>query len=171
MRELFRMDLKDYDINLKRFRRPSVRGIIIKDDKIAMVYSHKYDYYKFPGGGIESDEDVIATLKREILEETGLTVIDSSIQEYGSVMRIQKSRVNENEIFEQENFYYLCQTEDSLIAQKLDDYEFDEGFELQFVYPKHAILVNRTQFHDIYDLMLIERESKVLEYLIKEKLI
>ena len=171
MRELFRMDLKDYDINLKRFKRPSVRGIIIKDDKIAMVYSHKYDYFKFPGGGIESDEDVITTLKREILEETGLTVIDSSIQEYGSVLRIQKSRVAENEIFEQENFYYLCQTEESLIDQKLDDYELDEGFELKYVYPKHAILVNRTHFHDIYDLMLIERESKVLECLIKDKLI
>lgn len=171
MRELFRMDLKDYDIKLKRFRRPSVRGIIIKDNKVAMVYSNKYDYYKFPGGGIESNEDIITALKREVLEETGLTVIDSSVEEYGSVLRIQKSRVGENEIFEQENFYYLCQTEDSAISQKLDDYELDEGFELQYVYPEHAILVNRMHSHDIYDLMLIERESKVLECLIKEKLI
>ena len=68
------MDLKDYDIKLKRFRRPSVRGIIIKDNKVAMVYSHKYDYYKFPGGGIESNEDIITALKREVLEETGFVM-------------------------------------------------------------------------------------------------
>ncbi|MCM1316338.1 MAG: hypothetical protein NC244_13310 [Alistipes senegalensis] len=43
MRELFVIDLKDYDLELKRFRRPSVRGIIFKDKKIAMVYSQKYD--------------------------------------------------------------------------------------------------------------------------------
>ena len=171
MRELFRMDLKDYELSFYRYKRPSVRGVIIKENKVAMVYSRKYDYYKFPGGGIESGEDIITALKREILEETGLTVLDGSVKEFGSVMRIQKSRFKENEIFEQENFYYLCQTDGTYNSQDLDKYEDEEGFELQYVYPKHAILVNRTHDHADYDLMLIERESKVLECLIKEKLI
>lgn len=171
MRELFRMDLKDYEQSFNRYKRPSVRGIIIKENKVAMVYSHKYDYFKFPGGGIESDEDKLAALKREILEETGLTVLESSVKEFGSVMRIQKSRFKENEIFEQENFYYLCQSDGTCKTQVLDEYEHEEGFELQYVYPKHAVLVNRTHDHYDYDLMLIERESKVLECLMKEKLI
>ena len=51
MRLLFEIDLRNYDPNDIRFVRPSVRGIIINNDKIAMVYSQKYDYYKFPGGG------------------------------------------------------------------------------------------------------------------------
>lgn len=169
MRELFRMDLKDYEQSFNKYKRPSVRGIIIKENKVAMVYSRKYDYYKFPGGGIEANEDKLTALKREILEETGLTVLESSVKEYGSVMRIQKSRFKENEIFEQENFYYLCQTDGTCMTQTLDDYEHDEGFELQYVYPEHAVLVNRTHDHYDYDLMLIERESKVLECLIKEK--
>ena len=171
MRELFRMDLKDYEQNFNIFKRPSVRGVIIRENKVAMVYSCKYDYYKFPGGGIEYGEDFITALKREILEETGLTVLDGSVKEYGSVTRIQKSRFKENEIFEQENFYYLCQTDGTYNSQNLDEYEDEEGFELQYVYPKHAILVNRTHDHADYDLMLIERESKVLECLTKEKLI
>lgn len=107
MRELFVIDLKDYDLELKRFRRPSVRGIIFKDKKIAMVYSQKYDYYKFPGGGIEAGESHNIALIREVLEETGLKIIPDSINEYGYVLRIQKSTYNENEIFEQENYYYL----------------------------------------------------------------
>ena len=46
MRELFRMDLKDYDINLKRFRRPSVRGIIIKDDMVKEIAKDYFNHYK-----------------------------------------------------------------------------------------------------------------------------
>ena len=56
MRILFEMDKKDYVPNGRVFSRPSARAIIIKDGKIAMVYNKKYNYYKFPGGGIEADE-------------------------------------------------------------------------------------------------------------------
>jgi hypothetical protein len=45
MRVLFTLDTKDYNINGKTFERPSVRGIIIRDKKIGMVHSLKYDYY------------------------------------------------------------------------------------------------------------------------------
>ncbi len=51
MRILFEMDKKDYVPNGSVFSRPSARAIIIKDGKIAMVYSKKYNYYKFPVGG------------------------------------------------------------------------------------------------------------------------
>ena len=55
MKLLFEIDLKNYDKNGKAFKRPSARAIIIKDNKIYMVHSLVYDYYKFPGGGIEKD--------------------------------------------------------------------------------------------------------------------
>ncbi|MCM1473822.1 MAG: hypothetical protein NC040_07170, partial [Muribaculaceae bacterium] len=42
MRELFVIDLKDYDLELKRFRRPSVRGIIFKDKKIDRMEKEEY---------------------------------------------------------------------------------------------------------------------------------
>ena len=53
MKRLFVIDLKDYDEDWQRSRRPSVRAIIQCGDKLAMVYDQKYDYYGFPGGGIE----------------------------------------------------------------------------------------------------------------------
>ena len=167
MKQLFKIDLKDYDESYRCYKRPSVRGLIITHNKVAMVYSDKYDYYKFPGGGIENDEDHIETLKREVLEETGLTVLDSSVRELGSVIRIQKSRFAENEIFHQENYYYLCDVENFVRSQSLDEYELDEGFSLRLVSPKDAILTNRTHDHGDYDLILIERESRVLEYIIE----
>ncbi len=35
---------------------------------------------KFPGGGMEDDEDDIKTLIRETLEETGFTVVPETVR-------------------------------------------------------------------------------------------
>ena len=80
MRTLFEIDTKDYDPKGPAFVRPSVRGIILRDGKVAMVHSLKYDYYKFPGGGIEAGETRPQTLIREVLEESGLQVRPESIR-------------------------------------------------------------------------------------------
>ena len=56
MRLLFQIDTKDYDRNGRAFIRHSARCIHIKNGLVAMVHSLKYDYYKFPGGGIEKNE-------------------------------------------------------------------------------------------------------------------
>ena len=56
MRLLFEMDKKDYGGCTRSFTRDSARSIIIRKDKIAMIHSQKYDYYKFPGGGLEPGE-------------------------------------------------------------------------------------------------------------------
>ena len=91
MRTLFEMDKKNYDSSGKVFYRPSVRSIIIRGGRVAMVHSLMYDYYKFPGGGIESGETRHQALIRETAEESGLCVVPDSIQEYGCVRRIEKS--------------------------------------------------------------------------------
>ena len=83
MQRLFEIDLKDYKEKDEIFRRPSARAIILQEDKIALVYSKKEKYYKFPGGGIHDDEDKIEALIREVREEVGMLVIPESIQEFG----------------------------------------------------------------------------------------
>ena len=169
MRLLFEIDTKDYNINGKKFIRPSVRSIIIKENKVAMVHSLKYNYYKFPGGGIEEGENHNQALIRETLEESGLTIISESIKEYGYVHRIQKSELYD--VFIQDNYYYLCDVEDQIKTQNLDDYEFEEKFTLEFVNAKEVIDINRKKNHGPKDQNMIEREAKILELLIKEGLI
>ena len=168
MRLLFEIDLKNYDKNGKAFKRPSARAIIMKDNKIYMVHSLVYDYYKFPGGGIEKDESNIDALIRETAEEAGLVVIKDSIKEYGYVHRIQKAKDPGYSMFIQDNFYYLCDVEDRKINQNLDDYEDFEKFTLELVDPKIAININRNKEHGPKNLDMIEREAKVLELLIKD---
>lgn len=171
MRLLFEMDKKDYGGCTHTFTRDSARSIIIRNDKIAMIHSLKYDYYKFPGGGIEPGESAADALIRETAEEAGLTVIFDSIREYGYVHRVQKSTVKEDEYFVQDNYYYLCDAEEGVRPQKLDDYESDEHFTLEYVMPEFAIFSNRTKDHGPKDPVMLEREVRVLEMLISEGLI
>lgn len=169
MRNLFTIDLKDYNDTDVIYKRPPSRAIIIKDGKIALVYSNKYNYYKFPGGGINESEDKIDALIREVKEEVGLIVIKNSIKEYGEVKRIQKS--NLNQIFYQENYYYLCDVENDLMKQNLDEYEQDEEFILKYVDPQTAIITNYNHQDNLFRKTMIDRDAKVLEILVKEGII
>lgn len=166
MRLLFELDAKNYDPNGTVLSRPSVRAIILRGGKVAMVHSLKYDYYKFPGGGIEPGEDHLAALVRETREEAGLTVIPASVRPYGHVRRVEKG--GREDLFVQDNYYYLCDTEPDIAPQKLDGYEAEERFTLEFVPPETAIAVNRERPHGPKSQTMVEREARVLELLVKE---
>lgn len=171
MEQLFCIDLKDYDGCSEVFSRPSARGIIITEDgRIALVYSTRDKYYKFPGGGIKGSEDKISALIREVSEEVGLYVMVESVREFGSVLRRQKSNMKENTIFQQENFYYFCDVSENVGEQHLDEYEAEAGFELRVVTLEEAIMVNKAFIcDDSFDQIMIDRETRVLE-MIKEAL-
>lgn len=171
MRKLF--ELREDGIeNLSHvFSRPSVRGIIIRNGRVAMVESRKYHYWKFPGGGIEEGETLTDTLIREVREEAGLKVIPESIREYGHVLRMEESDRFPDTLFKQENYYFLCDVEDENTAQDLDDYEREESFTLHFVEPGKAIHDNRNLDHGPKERNMIIREAMVLEMLVDEGLI
>ncbi|MBO4872758.1 MAG: NUDIX domain-containing protein [Lachnospiraceae bacterium] len=168
MRHLFDLDKKDYAQCTKKFVRDSARSVIISDGRIAMVHGLKYDYYKFPGGGIRAGEDPVDAMIRETEEEAGLIVIPGSVREYGLVHRIQKSHKDDAEYFVQDNYYYLCAARPGRVSQKLDDYEAEEHFTLEYVEPEKAIRTNREGAHGPKDPIMLEREARVLEMLLAE---
>lgn len=160
---LFDMDNKDYEEDWNVFARPSARAIIIKGEKVLLIYSKEYNYYKFPGGGIENRESREEALIREVHEETGYKVIPESISEFGMVTRKHKDNIYPNSIFIQENFYYLCDVEDVVEETELDDYEIDEGFTAMWMDPFEAFNVNKYANHDEKEIDVIRREERVLE--------
>lgn len=170
MRELAVYDYKNYIENGTVGKRPSVRGIIIRNGRIAMVHSLKYDYYKFPGGGIDCGESHLDALIREVEEEAGLIVISESVKEYGLVLRREKGKCED--LFIQENFYYFCDVEDEVTCQKLDDYEAEEKFVLEWIAPESAIEANLYHNHKDKDSdrarHMMEREANVLALLIRD---
>lgn len=171
MRILFEIDKKNYLENGTIGKRPSVRGIIIKDGKVAMMHSLKYNYYKLPGGGIEDGENLEETLVREVKEESGLVVKPETIKEYGFVRRIEKGKIED--IFIQDNYYFLCDVEAEIVQQNLDDYEEFEEFQLEFVTPQSAIEINNNAEHmeksNVQTFQgMIDRENRVLEFIMEE---
>ena len=169
MRKLFEMDKRDYSDCKYLFRRDSARSIILRAGKVAMIHSLKYDYYKFPGGGIERTESPEEAMIRETREESGLIVIPESVKEFGYVHRVQRSDRDPQQCFVQENYYYLCKALSEPAAQDLDDYEAQESYQLEFVEPAAAIEKNRGALeHTPYHPMMLEREARILEMLRSE---
>ena len=170
-RLLFEIDKKDYAHCTRRFVRNSARSIIIRDGKIAMIHSLKYDYYKFPGGGIDNGEKPVEAMIRETREEAGLVVKPETVREYGYVHRIQRSDKDASECFVQDNYYYLCEAEPETVQQDLDAYEAQEAYTLEYVTPLVAIQKNRNVGTSPYNPMVFEREARVLELLISDQVL
>lgn len=162
MNELFVLDKKDYDPSWPVFRRDSARGIIARNGKLLLMYSPKYRYYKFPGGGIEKGETPEEALQREVLEESGYRVIPETIREYGFVPRRKKDALCDG-IFIQGNYYYFCDVYDDPVPQKLDDYEQDEGFTPVWIEPMEANSFNRHNAHGDADPVMLKRDSRVMD--------
>ena len=165
MRALFDFDKKNYPPDAVPVVRPSVRAIVIRENRVWMVKSLKYGFYKFPGGGMELGETHEDTLIREAREEAGLVIKKESIRPYGSVRRVEKGK-GLNEVFVQDNFYYFASAEETLRPQQLDAYEQEDQFFPVLTDARTAITANRAcpRGHG-----MLEREARVLEMLVKEK--
>ena len=168
MRFLFNLDRKDYDPKGPMHCRHSVRGIIIRDGKIAMAHVTNRGFYKFPGGGSERNETKLQTLVREVREEAGLVVKPETARPYGIVTRSQLSRIGDR--YCQDNFYYLCDVEDIVVPQELTKSESESGYKLEFIDPSEAIRLSKESeyYNDRFIGQSIERECLVLESLISE---
>ena len=170
MRLLFTLDAQNYTEGGKAFSRPSARAIVIRDGRVAMVYSRKFRHYKFPGGGIEPGESREAALLREAREEAGLVLDPQSVRPYGFVHRIERG--DAEPIFLQDNFYHLALAV-AAVPQELDGYEAEEGYTLRWVDPREAIRQNKaltSVYKRKYHTMLL-REAMVLEHLLAEGLL
>ena len=165
MRLLFEIDKKDYDPKGEVFRRPSARGIIFRGGKLSVIYSQRHKYCKLPGGGVEQGEDNVTAMIREVREETGLTVKPETVREFGYVHRIQRGK--HEPVFIQDNFYYLCETEEKQKPPELSEEEADEGFVPMFMELREAVAVN-----EAYSLRenntMIERELRVMKTIADE---
>lgn len=53
------------------FFRRAVRGVVLRQSEILLLYTARYDDYSLPGGGVDEGESLEAAMVRELGEETG----------------------------------------------------------------------------------------------------
>ena len=73
MELLKKFDEQNYKDTTSVFEKYTIRGIIVRDGKIAMQCSSDGEY-KIPGGGMEAGETYVEALAREVKEETNIDV-------------------------------------------------------------------------------------------------
>jgi len=144
-------NFKKVDVNKLKFR-PSVYGILIKNNKILL--SKQWDGYDFPGGGMKIDETIDQTLAREFLEETGLKVKRREVVACeSSFYTISFTKKSMNFIL----IYYLCDK----IGGKLGDVKFDKYEKRYTGKPEWIELnkINKIKFYNSVDSVKIIKQA------------
>jgi len=160
-------ELLNFD-NSKVILRNAVRAVIKNDNKILMVQLEKTKEYKFPGGGIEENETVEEALTREVLEETGCSVIKIE-GKIGIMIEFGIAEEDKNSIFKMVSEYYAVIINNNQFDQKLDKYEEELGFMPCWTEIEKAYKVNREIIDNgLASTPWIRRETRVLE-IMKEK--
>jgi 8-oxo-dGTP pyrophosphatase MutT (NUDIX family) len=111
--------------------RISVRGIVVKDNKILLISTHRGDYV-IPGGGIEDGETAIEALIREVQEETGYEVI-KAIDYLGQIMFRKTDRFDASKQFQILSLFYQCEVKDIQGEIKLSPSEIALGYKPEWV--------------------------------------
>jgi 8-oxo-dGTP pyrophosphatase MutT (NUDIX family) len=152
------------NVNGKTIYRTAVRGVMLRGRSLLMIYSSNVGDYKFPGGGVSQGETHAQALRREIHEECG-TSITSIGREIGAVIEYSIAMENKFDVFKMTSYYYLCDVEDGLGTQKLDDYEQELGFKPVWIDIDQAILLNNALLGSEKSPEWLRREIFVLQYI------
>ena len=170
--------ITDKDFNIKPTKlkkaitRYAARGIVIRDDgKIAILNKIVKQEYKLPGGGVEENESIEETFKREILEETGCYVEITDM--LGSIKEIKKL-----ENFVQISYIFVGKVIKNTNKLKLTQKEKDEGGQLLWVTIEEALnlisncynVLKASKYESLYhSRFIVLRDKYILEYYLKQK--
>lgn len=165
MEILFTLDEKDYTDDMPVFEKWAVRGIICKNGKYAMQHGRS-GLYKIPGGGVEKGETLMQTLSREVREEVGLVVIESSVKEIGEVLELREDLKKPGQKYINHSYYFFCDVEDEELEPQMTESELREGFRLRWatldeiIETNSSMTVNKPIMRDTKFLMWLKEQQK-----------
>ena len=140
-------------------------GIIKQENKFLIMRVNKTSYYHIPGGHIEIGEDSEQAVIREIKEEIGCEVQETSL------FAIQENFwLRNNKKCHGIEFYYIIKVEQQLQMQDCKKIEIDKGQEklLEFKWVTSEELKNiDLRPSNIRDILINEEYLKGLKHIVK----
>ena len=153
--------------NKSVFTRLATRSIAVHGDEILLMYTARYEDYSLPGGGLDSGEDRIEGMIRELCEETGAKDI-KNIKPFGAYEEYRPWYKPDYDIQHMISYCYTCEISKDLGTPKLEAYEIKNGMEAKWINIHEAINHNK-EIIETSDKkgMSIERETYLLELIAK----
>ena len=110
------------------------RAILINSsNEVLMCYSNGLTHYEFPGGHLEKNETLLEGLKREILEETGITIDANENDLFYAIKYYCKNYKGTEKNRLVEIYYYViyCETIYEEARRQLDSNEIIQNYEVE----------------------------------------
>jgi ADP-ribose pyrophosphatase YjhB (NUDIX family) len=137
-----------------------VYGLLINNKNEILLSDERqngFQFTKFPGGGVELGEGLIAALKREFLEECNLKI--EVMDHFYTTDFYEKSVFNDSQVI---SIYYLVKPLEKLnIAIKTSIFDFSDGVEQTFRWVNLNVLNTKD--------VTFKTEKKVISILLKNK--
>ena len=161
-------DIKTLE-NKTVFTRLATRSITMQGDRILLLYTERYEDYSLPGGGLDSGENKIEGMIRELCEETGAQNI-RNIKPFGAYEEYRPWYKPDYDIQHMISYCYTCEINQELGRSNLESYEIKNGMSAKWINIQEAINHNtQTIATSEKKGMSIERETFLLK-LIAESL-
>lgn len=149
---------------LTHFTRRCSRAIVIRDNKILLLYTERYNDFSLPGGGIDDGETNEEGLIRELKEETGA----HSVTDLCAIGIYEESRPWYKDDFDVQHiisYCYFCSIGENLEETQFEDYEINNGMKVVWVDIDEAIEHNQKTIDSCSKAgMSIERELFLLKH-------
>ena len=104
--------------------RPAAYALIVHDGKLLLLKMHHTGKYHLPGGGIHIGERMEETLKREVLEETGIEI---DVMRFAHFEEVFFYYDPSDSAYHGLHFYFLCRPK--TLRLLADDQVDDESAE------------------------------------------
>lgn len=166
MRTLAIFDEKNYQNTETVFEKYNVRGIIVRNGRLAMQCSSDGEY-KIPGGGREAGESFLQTLVREIREETGLVVIENGVSELGEIIELRRDIFDDSKKYVCHSLFYYCTVNGEAVETALTASEVAKGYYLKWATPEEIYRTNSQKGRDPW----IKRDTEFIRMLIDKEVI
>lgn len=148
--------------------RHAARAIVIKDDRILVLYTKRYHDYSLPGGGIDKGEDEIEGLIRELQEETGAQGI-RNIRPFARYDEYRPWYKSDADIIHMISHCYQCDIDDELGDTALESHELRNGMQPLWVNIYDAIAHNEdVMANNDKKGLSVERETFMLNVIAEQ---